>query len=396
MPIISNNYIYEAVSETVTKPAVAHRANLEFLTACGSNCRGCFVDRNNPSYTQDDLDLLETIINSVNESGAIFDELVFGPVDFFGATNSIQLLKEPKLQHIMAKYKPIFAIPTTLCFDDEVYLNFVEIFNKYYPHEYLEFELQIVPNPKKVLANDREYIDTLKRRIEIFDGMIAHVCYTMAMNVQSLKNIDIHEYSLIIKKEFDTIIDFVPSFFRKSNKKTTKKMLNLWNKDMERQINQSNKNDIQLVIADWTHGGFNYTNWVIAQGNIYLSPFIHENVADITPQFRVPKEKDRYTVNDLNAAIQKSRELQFNYVDQTEECSTCKYLDVCIARHVLYYMKQYNFKHCLMPKKVLDLFTRNMGEMAKNIYDWSDYTTTGEIEHGNKKHHEFAKRKGLI
>jgi len=59
-------------------------------------------------------------------------------------------------------------------------------------------------------------------------------------------------------------------------------------------------------------------------------------------------------------------------------------------------MQQYDIKDCVLPKKVLDLYPRDMGKLAHEAYDWNDYTVEGEIEHGNKKHHEFAKDKGIL
>lgn len=396
MPIISNNFIYEATSETVTKPVVAHRANVEFTTDCRFNCRGCFVNKKNPPYVKTDLILLEDLIKQVDQTGMIFDELVFGPVDFFGAPNSRDLLREERLQHIMMTYKPIFAIPTTLQCSKEEITDFVVLFNKLYPHTFLEFELQVVVNPKRLQADDRPYIEDLKEKIRMFDDLVSHVCYTLQINIQSLANIDLHKLSLMARDEFQTIIDYNPSFFRSHNPKAIAKMLKLWNDELTRQVNPENKNDIQMVIADWTHGGFNYTNWIISRGKLFLSPFIHENVADTTDRFLVPKSGEHYSVDDLNKAIDMSRKIQYEYAPQTTECSSCPYLSTCVARHILYYMHQYGIKDCVLPKKVLDLYPIDMGYLAHTAYDWSDYTVEGEVEFGNKKHHEFAKEKGIL
>jgi len=396
MPIITNNLLYEKTSETVTKPVVAHRANLEFLAECKFNCRGCFVNKDNSPYTQNDLILLEDLIRKVDETGMIFDELVFGPVDFFGAPNAHGLLLEPRLQHIMMTYKPIFAIPTTLQCSEENIDKFIETFNKYYRHEFLEFELQVVISPKNFFKENREYLDDLKKKIRKFDKLIAHVCYTLAINIQKLSGISLQEMSRLAMDEFHTIIDYNPSFFRSHNSRTIDKMLKHWNNELEQQVNKENMENIQMVIADWTHGGFNYTNWVISKGNVYLSPFIHENVVDTTEKFLVPKSGDTYSVEDLNNAITLSQQLQYTYASQTTECSTCPYLSTCVSRHVLYYMYQYGIKDCVMPKKVLDMYPKDMGQLAQKAYDWSDYNVNGEITHGNKKHHEFAKQVGIL
>jgi len=396
VPIITNNLLYEKTSETATKPVVAHRATVDFLTTCVHNCRGCFVNKGNTPYTQHDLDLLEHIAASVNDAGMLFDELVVGPVDFFGAANSKQLLMEPKLQKFMATHKPIFAIPTTLRCDDQVILDFVKLFNELYPHPYLEFELQVVVDPKQFTTENQEYLDLLKHKIRLFDGMIARVCYTIQINIQKLTNLSLHTMSLLAMDQFKTIIDYNPSFFRSHNPRTIRTMLNHWNNELERQVTPENRLDIQMVVADWTHGGHNYSNWIISGGNVYISPFIHENVANTTEAFLVPREDDNYELSDLLNASADAKRDQFKYADVTDECHSCKYLDTCVSRYVLFYMEKYGMTNCLLPKKVLDLYPKNLGDLTYNIYDWKDYTVEGEIAEGNKEHHEFAENKGIL
>lgn len=396
MPIITNNLLYEKTSETITKPVVAHRATVEFLTNCHYNCKGCFVNKGNTPYTQQDLDLLETLASELNAQGMIFDEMVIGPVDFFGAANSTQLLKEPKLQRFMAKHKPIFAIPTTLMCDDKVILDFIALFNELYPHEYLEFEIQVVVEPKKFNTDNAEYLDQLKHKIRLFDGMIAHVCYTIQINIQRLTGLSLHKMSIVAMEQFNTIIDYNPSFFRSHKPKTIQTMLKHWNHELERQVTDENKHDIQMVVADWTHGGHNYSNWVISNGDVFLSPFIHENVADTTDKFKVQPSTDGYCAQDLLDMSTQSKKNQYRFATNTTECEQCKYLDTCVSRHVLTYMQQYDIVDCILPKSVLDLYTKNLGSLATDIYDWHDYTTEAEIAQGNKKHHEFATKQGIL
>lgn len=353
------------------------------------------MNKGSAPYTQRDLDLLESLIASVNATGMIFDELVFGPVDFFGAINAKDLLREPTIQRIMTTHKPIFAIPTTLMCDDSVIVDFVELFNELYPHEYLEFELQVVVDPKLFTKENIEHLEALKRKIRLFDGMIAHVCYTMQINIQKLTNISLHDMSMLAMDQFDTIIDYNPSFFRSNKPRTIRTMLKHWNHELERQVTAENKNDIQMVLADWTHGGHNYTNWIIAGGKIYLSPFIHENVANTVTALQVP-ESNHYTVNDLTTMVEKSKLAQYQYAIKTDECYTCPYVDTCISRHVLFFMEQYQITECMLPKKVLALYPKNLGQLTQRLYDWSDYTVDGEIAQGNKKHHEFATNKGIL
>jgi len=341
------------------------------------------------------LDLLEKLAQEVNDAGMLFDELVIGPVDFFGAVNAKELLMEPKLQQFMAKHKPIFAIPTTLMCDDQTILDFIELFNEYYPHEYMEFEIQVVVHPKKFNTDNQDYLDDLKHKIRLFDAMSARVCYTMQINIQKLTGISLHTMSLLAMDQFNTIIDYNPSFFRSHEPRTVRTMIRHWNNELERQVTPSNRLDIQMVVADWSHGGHNYSNWILSDGEVYLSPFIHENVANTTEAFKVPHDGE-YTVDDLIAMATESKKTQYAYASGTTECEDCRYLDTCVSRHVLYYMKQYDIVDCMLPKKVLDMYPKNMGNLTYDIYDWGGYTTADEIAQGNKKHHEFAHSKGIL
>lgn len=395
MPIITNNLLYEKTSETATKPVVAHRATADFLTNCEHKCRGCFVNKGNTPYTQRDLDILEKLATEVNDAGMLFDELVIGPVDFFGAANSKALLMEPKLQRFMAKHKPIFAIPTTLMCSDEIILDFIKTFNEFYPHEYMEFEIQVVVHPKKFNVDNQEYLETLKHKIRLFDAMTARVCYTIQINIQKLTGLSLHTMSLLAMEQFETIIDYNPSFFRSHQPRTVRTMIKHWNAELERQVTTDNRLDIQMVVADWSHGGHNYSNWILSDGEVYLSPFIHENVANTTEAFMVKHDGD-YCVEDLINASTESKKAQYKYAARTTECYDCRYLDTCVSRHVLFFMEQYDIVDCMLPKKVLDMYPKNMGQLTYEIYDWKGYTTKDEIAQGNKKHHEFAQNKGIL
>jgi hypothetical protein len=156
MPIIDNNYIYESVAETPTKPIVAFRGVLEFLNNCSEKCKGCFVDKEN-DYTDQDLLILKDIVKKVNDNGMLFDEIVIGPVDFFGASNTKSLLLNPIFKSIFIEHKPIFAAPTTLMPANDKINEIIDIFNEHYP-ENMELEFLIVFDPKKIAQRDQDYI----------------------------------------------------------------------------------------------------------------------------------------------------------------------------------------------------------------------------------------------
>lgn len=384
MGLLRDNFLYESVPETVTKPVMAFRANLEFLSSCAHVCPGCFVNKDN-GYSVEDLEVLYDIMGKVNASGLLFDELVLGPVDSLGAANTEAILMEPLFQKIMSEFKPILALPTTFMCEDERLERIIAIFNEHYVPE-MELEWQIVIHPEKIFARDILYIENLKRKIALLDTLKQPCCYAMQMNVRSLSGISLEDVSRFVADEFETIIDVVPSFFRTGNARVVSKMIRLWNKELTRQVTDENKHVIHNVIVDQSHGWFNYANWAFKNGHLYASPFIHENVIDLREQFRIPKAGRFYEVDQLLSVLEGKWAGGFSYAKETNECSSCQYLNVCVSRQVLDYMQANSMKQCLLPKQVLDLYG-SLGDAADSVYTWQGYSIQEEIASGNWKNH---------
>lgn len=378
MPIIDNNYVYEAVTETVTKPIVAVRGLLEFLNNCSMKCKGCFVDKKN-GYTDQDLIILKDMIQQVNNTGMLFDEVVIGPVDFFGASNTKDLLLNPIFKSIFKEHKPIFAVPTTLTSDNYTINEIITIINENYPQN-MEVEFLIVCDPKKLANRDQQYIEWMKNKIQLLDQLIQPTCYTFQLNVQNIDDINLAEISTLVKEEFNTIIDINPSFFRSNKYKTIKSALRRWNNIINDQVTPESKNDIQMVVADPSHAGENYVNFIFEGGYFYLAPFIHEIAAIKDDAFKLTRSGELYDVHEIFNTLTKTKIQQYNYASSTLECEYCPHLSSCVSRYVLKFMEENNINECILPKKALLLYSdKNLGDAALNVYNWETYSTEQEI-----------------
>jgi len=378
--LIKNNYQYESVTETPSKPVVAFRAVLELLSECAHKCKGCFVNKEN-IYSKTDLVILHDIIRKINSKGMLVDEVVIGPVDFFGAANTEQLMTNPLFYKIFFDYKPIFATPTTLKQQPWIIEKKLKLFENF--PDNMEVEFLIVFDIKKLAEQDPIYIAELHHKISLLDRIKQPTCYAFQINAQNIDKYDLGEISRFVRDEFDTIIDIVPSFFRSQNPKAIKGMLKLWNRTINEQVTEENKNDIQMVIADASHAGFNYTNLVYSRGLFYLAPFLHEIVADTSLYNLInPSQGCFYSDLDITKKVNQARVDGFKYAEQTTECMDCSNLSSCTSKFVLHFMEHYDIKDCVLPKKALELFNGDMGEQVNQVYNWDNYSVEDEMENG--------------
>lgn len=378
--LIKNNYQYESVTETPHKPIVAYRLVLDLLDSCSHKCKGCFVNKEN-AYNSTDLIILHDIIGKINSEGMLVDEVVIGPVDFFGAENIDDLMSDPLFTKIFFDYKPIFATPTTLLSQPHIIEKKLKLFDNF--PDNMEVEFLIIFDIKKIAEQDPIYIAELHYKLSLFNKLKQPTCYAFQINAQNIDKYDLGEISRFVRDEFDTIIDIVPSFFRSQNPQAIKGMLKLWNKTINEQVTKENKNDIQMVIADSSHAGFNYTNLLFDKGLFYISPFLHEIVADTSQANLVlPTDSMFYNVTDINDKVNSARIKGFSYATTTTECEDCPYLSSCVSKFVLHFMESYEIKDCVLPKQALGLFNGDMGPEVERTYNWDTYSVRDEMING--------------
>ena len=334
--------------------------NLEVLNACAHHCEGCFVNRRNKLITTD-LDTALSLASEMDEKGMRFREVILSPTDLFSADNAVEVLSDPKF-HQLLDIHPKTRITTTAMFEDMDWDKWLAVWKVldneefFRPNMIMEFLVPI--NPKKILAADPEYLAQFNRALDFMkNNTPKEVDWSFVINVHydSIIADNYDEITRIAKEDFNTAIEFLPSFFRTGNDASITKHLAEWSSFLREVINEDNYRNTMLTIADKNHNSFNTIVINYKKGDLYISPFIYEQILYTYPGLRV----DGVTAA---AVIAKNSELladQFKYATYTDNCMGCNYLSTCIGRNVLSFMEIKDETSCIYPKEILELYNAN-------------------------------------
>lgn len=352
-------------SEVLNEPLVEAstmriRLNCEFLHKCEFNCAGCFVNRKSSSFDALSLAILADTVNMFRENGATFDEIILGPTDFFAAENTEDLFERKTFTDIFQNGDVVLTLLTTLQSDDETILERIAAVNDALTHPDQEIEALVVFDLQRVINEDMEYVRELQHKLRLLDRFVPAVDYALQMNIQDtskLGGFTLASITTFVRENFDTIVEFNPSFLRTGKKKIVDGILDSWNGMLEQQIDESNKDDITYTMANPFHAGFNEITYNFHDGDLYMCPFIYENVFDKDPLFKVTKTNgDFYSWGDISIHDKYVKTIQFSYATETDECADCPYLMSCASKHVLYYMMAHKLKGCMVSKKTTELY----------------------------------------
>ena len=340
---------------------VRFRINAEFLHQCEFNCAGCFVNRRASNYDTRQLDILLDTVNLFRVNDMTFDEIILGPTDFFAASNTLDLLKEPLFRKVFENGDVVLTILTTLQSSDDQILDHIVAVNDAFPHPNQEIEVLVVFDLRRMFEEDEAYIAELHHKLRLLDRFVPAVDYAFQMNIQDPSKV-VGDFTLpkltsFVRERFDTIVEFNPSFLRTGKEKIVDSTLDAWNGLLEEQITDDNKDDITFTMSNAYHAGFNEITYNFHDGDLYMCPFIYENVFDRDEAFKVNKTGDYYTWADIIYHDGWAKLEQFSYASETDECSACPYLMSCSAKHVLFYMKQHGIKRCMISKPTVELYT---------------------------------------
>ncbi len=351
----------EVLGESLSKAHnVRFRINCEFLHSCAFHCPGCFVYRRN-NFDEAQLDVLVKAVDMFRENGMTFDEIILGPTDFFAALNTAELVAEPKFKDIFKDGDVVLTLLSTLQSDEEHIREVIKAVNENLTHPNQEIEALIVFDLQRVMEESDDYVKELQSKLALLDEFNPAVDYALQMNIQDTNKLE-GEFTLanitrFVRENFDTIVEFNPSFLRTRKLKLIGPILEAWNTMLEEQIDETNKNDITFTMANAYHAGFNEITFNFHNGDLYMCPFIYENVFDRSEPFKIPKRNGMfYEWADIEQYDAFAKIQQFNYATKTTECGDCPYLMSCTAKHVLFYMEQHDLKDCMISKPVVGLY----------------------------------------
>jgi len=335
------------------------RINVEFLNGCEFDCAGCFVKRKS-AYDSKDMDILVDTVEKFRDSGHTFDEIILGATDFFGAYNSSDVINDSRFSKLFENGDVVMTLLSTLQSDTDYIEELIADFNQALPYKGLEVEVLIPVDIKQLHRKDRGYIENLKNKIQLLQQFDADVDYALQLNIRDMDkeidDFDIVAITRLVREEFDTILEFNPSFMRSGNIDNVVDTLGRWNIMLERCLNESNKNDVTLTISNKYHAGNNEKTYTFKNGYLYITPFIYENVVALRPEFAIDKTGDYYTIRDIEVNDMYSNVSQFGYVGKTDECEDCQHLASCVSKLVLKYMEVNNISECLLSKPSIELY----------------------------------------
>lgn len=329
------------------------RFNAEFLNGCQFNCAGCFVNRK-VKYDPSDVSYLAEMIRKLKSDGVTVDEIILGATDFFGAYNTIDIIRDDNFNKLFDDGSIVLTFLSTLQSDDNRINEVIDVFNTSFSNPETEVEFLIPIDVKAVLINDREYINSIKHKLKLIERMNVKIDYALQVNIRNIDN-EIEDFDMVtvckrVRDEFKTILEFNPSFMRSGNISKVKDTLKAWNKMLERCVTEDSKDSVILTVSNKYHAGSNERTFTIKNGELYLTPFIYENVIVLNNKFKLPKDKG--LVNwDVGYEAQ-----QYNYISQTDSCSECEFVSSCISKLVLKYMEEYDIKECLLSRKTMRLY----------------------------------------
>lgn len=364
MPIIKNNLYYELTTETQTKPVSAVKIQLDVLDGCHHKCPGCFVHRRGNASDEHQLDKAKAFVREITDKGILVDEMLIGPTDFLASENFYEVM--PHLVDLVNENSPILAFVSTLIDGDIP--RFCE-FLKDNINLDTEIEIGIATNPHKFMSLD--YMQNIQNKLKYLDENIQHeITYTFVVNIKDY-GLDYHELHEHAVKNFDTILDFIPSVSRSHKANIILETLDKFNEYFNVLSRDSTMNNIMV---DHSHAGMNYTVLNYKRGEWYLSPFMYENMAIYHDMFKVETFEDAVTIT----------ESQIDRAKNTE-CESCPMFFSCYNRKIILLRDYLGVDRCIAPKENMINNIHNYNQPAQVMYDWDGYSVSADKKGYRKK-----------
>ena len=314
MPIIKNNLYYELTTETQTKPVSAVKIQLDVLDGCHHKCPGCFVHRRGNSSDEHQLSKAVEFVRDITDRGILVDEMLIGPTDFLASENFYEVM--PHLVELINENSPILAFVSTLIDGD------IERFCKFINDNInmdTEIEIGIATNPYKFFSVD--YLQNIRNVLQYLDENIKQeITYTFVVNIKDY-GLDYHALHEEAVKQFNTILDFIPSVSRSHKANIILETLDKFNEYFNVLSKDTTLNNIMV---DHSHAGMNYTVLNYKKGEWYLSPFMYENMAIYDDMFKIESFDDIVPLTE--SQLERSR---------GTECESCPLLFSCYNRKII-------------------------------------------------------------
>lgn len=337
--------------------------NLELLRGCQFSCKGCFVDKYGALPMTDEWAAgLRKWVDSAQQEANYTPTVVFvGPTDFLSATNTLEVLQDPRVIDVISRFKR-FSLQTT-CLDLTNAPAIAEVLRQHYSH--MELEVNFLMEPEHV--ETEKYLQTIAaNRDELYRIIDWHIpvksfCIMNVYEYERVKKANIAQllvdYKAMhsrIKELFDTTIDFNFSMSRQHDKLKPgeiKEAVIRVTKMFDQSVNHDTSQFIRFSFGKLTdcliEKHYNFLN-----GKYFVSPLLYDRYAAFVPELQIPFVN--FTVAESEAFEDQLQLDQYQNADQKSECSTCRYLGSCTDRNILKVMDIYGIKDCIIAKDALD------------------------------------------
>ena len=336
--------------------------NFEFLNGCQFSCKGCHVNKTG-SASMDDKSYrqLKKIMESFNENNSYKPFIAFiAPTDFLSATNTAQVLSDPRVIEILNHFKRISLQTTYLDVSRAELVS--EILKKHYSN--MELEINVIIEPEKI--ENEKYLTVLKKNQ---DYVIEKMNWSTPVRSFGIMNVYdyntskiadlLKDYDYLHKKVqhlFETTIDFNFSLGRK-DENLTKHEFESSAMRIKKMFNDSVVSDEKAQYLRFSFGRLNDSlverqyNW--KNGEFYYSPLLYERYVSFISGLKIPIEE--FTAEEFERYEEQIQLSQYKNVDNKTECGDCPLLGSCVDRGILQLMDIHGIKDCLVAKDAMNV-----------------------------------------
>jgi hypothetical protein len=292
------------------------------------------------------------------------NELFLGPTDIFSATNFDSIVDDPHFREMCE----VFTFTcTTTCLNDFEETNRRMEKLEVFITQGREFEIFVVLDIPKYLAGDIVYLERFNRNLQLIDR--SNVFFLLNVHQGDMfEGFNLDDLTTKLKADYGTKMRINPSYLRGTSKRHVEKYAHMHRDVMRDQINDKTIKTVFFNMIDKYFGGTTFNIYTYTNHQLHVTPLIYEAIPLLNDQTTISARDDGFF--DLDTVNDKINELeiaQYEYSDETTECSTCKYLTSCVERNVLSYMEDRNILDCFLPKemfrdasRVIELENRNV------------------------------------
>lgn len=362
MPIVSDNYWEATRGHEDYNIGVGNASGLkvnmtaDVLDGCIHNCGGCFVNRRRQKASNEDFKKILDAQRMFNDNNIRFSTLTVGPTDVFGNLNIQEILEFDNFKEIVSNCTTVGMV-STLLNDDSDIDPIIEGFNKIPKREGFLYDFQVVIDVNQAL--DPEYRKQHLARIHdvlnrFTDPLNFYIIFNMDQDFAKFGNLA--EISRVVKEEYNTIVEPIPSYQRYGKGKIHNDIIMSWVDMIEDTYTEENQEYLAMTIADKDQGGPLELNYTYSGGEFYSTPFVYEVALIRDEKFRIKNPLDLQSWTNIKTELYID---QLSYSPKTLHCETCDRREICLNKHVLSYMEHYGFTECVYPLEVLNEYKAN-------------------------------------